>query len=64
MQSPYPDVILTSTLQWYPLLPREAYPPWSTTSGMSLSEHMYGPHVLVCVRARGAFQKTKQNKKS
>ena len=29
MQSPYPDVILNSTLQWYPLLPREAYPPTS-----------------------------------
>ena len=27
---------------------------------MSLSEQMYGPHVLVCVRARGAFQKKKK----
>ena len=30
---------------------------------MSLSEHMYGPHVLVCVRVRGAFQKKKKKKK-
>ena len=29
---------------------------------MSLSEHMYGPHVLVCVRVRGAFQKKKKKK--
>ena len=26
---------------------------------MSLSDSMYGPHVLVCVRVRGAFQKKK-----
>ena len=30
---------------------------------MSLSELMYGPHVLVCVRVRGAFQKKKKKKK-
>ena len=30
---------------------------------MSLSELMYGPHVLVCVRVRGAFQKKNNNKK-
>ena len=29
---------------------------------MSLSEHMYGPHVLVRVRVRGAFQKKTKNK--
>ena len=27
---------------------------------MSLSEHMYGLHVLVCVRVRGAFNKKKR----
>ena len=31
---------------------------------MSLSELMYGPHVLVCVRVRGAFQKKKKKKKT
>ena len=31
---------------------------------MSLSEHMYGPHVLVCVRVRGAFQKKKKKSDS
>jgi hypothetical protein len=28
----YMHTRVNSTLQWYPLLPREAYPPWSTTS--------------------------------
>ena len=27
---------------------------------MSLSDSTYGPHVLVCVRARGAFPKKKK----
>jgi hypothetical protein len=31
-------------------------------AGLSLSESMYGPHVLVCVRARGAFPKKKKKK--
>ena len=29
---------------------------------MSLSDPTYGPHVLVCVRVRGAFQKKKEKK--
>ena len=36
-------------------------PSASLLSGMSLSDHMYGPHVLVCVRVRGAFQKKKKS---
>ena len=30
---------------------------------MYLSEPMYGPHVLVCVRVRDAFKKKKKKKK-
>ena len=30
--------------------------PYAQEAGLSLSEPTYGPHVLVCVRVRGAFQ--------
>ena len=33
--------------------------PYAQDAGMSLSEPTYAPHVLVCVRVRGAFKKTK-----
>ena len=36
--------------------------PYAQDPGMSLCESMYGPHVFVCVRARGVFQKQKQKK--
>ena len=31
--------------------------PYAQDPGMSLCESMYGPHVFVCVRARGVFPK-------
>ena len=34
--------------------------PYAQEAGMSLSEPTYGPHALVCVRVRGAFQKKKK----
>ena len=30
---------------------------------MSLCDYMYGPHVLVCVRVRGAFKKKNKKKR-
>ena len=36
--------------------------PYAQDPGMSLCDPMYGPHVLVCVRARGVFQKNKTKK--
>ena len=38
--------------------------PHAQDPGMSLCESMCGPHVLVCVRVRGAFQKKKKKKKN
>ena len=35
--------------------------PFAQDPGMSLCDSMNGPHVLVCVRVRGVFQKKKKN---
>ena len=37
--------------------------PYAQDPGMSLCESMYGPHVLVCVRVRGVFQKKRKKKR-
>ena len=36
--------------------------PYAQDPGMSLCESMYGPHVFVCVRARGVFPKKEKKK--
>ena len=38
--------------------------PFAQDPGMSLCDSMNGPHVLVCVRVRGVFQKKTKQKNS